>query len=549
MKKRTGNCRLVKRGLLLLLLIIFINHSILSGQISTDEVCSVVFTFSPVIVDQKCLTNDLFELLNQILNHKSENYVSPGEKIDNLGGNWVLSKNLSGIQFALFFPEKTEAVFKIAQQVFSKLELQLPTLENKEGKIKPEFTVLSMVDNKQALPLSIYLSDSAQDYLAEFLSLSHNCNEFLIKLMSQGKIKTRFPVTPGLQPSVYKVFSWSEASISSFFSAKFIGEQFKQKIKGKDLKIQTQIMFQNNRLHLLLGCHQPEEKLFLAYNSISTIQCADLLQPEKSKWHEFSKLARNILISDSRDIQKLFLHRAWIGHFSNKPQPITHKLSFVKPIKSQIVEIMPELEKHYICYSGNSFPRISTARRKNNQKLTDIAVQILAEPTIINEIQRIFSQEPQLAFPVNLKRKKPNSIQLIFHGQSEKIDLMLASLRIFTLNFLAKEKLVENLPAELSISIAAVGNLPPYILRGKLKAGWPTVPASYSWRKATTEDLCILFQIPENSENKNIRLEKKLKLKILSGKGQAELMAELTSRGLFLESLNFFKAPSFTNGS
>jgi hypothetical protein len=195
---------------------------------------------------------------------------------------------------------------------------------------------------------------------------------------------------------------------------------------------------------------------------------------------------------------------------------------------------------HNLSLSGKTFPRIMAARRPSNKNITDIVIKIVAEKRATDEIENTFNTDFDLNFPVSLQRKTEQTIAMSFHCRNNRVRSCVAAVRAKILNSLALKNLINDLPSELSVSLAATSNLPPFILHGKMQQGWPSDPASYSWRPASLEDFQLIFSINRNASDKEKILKRKWSLMMLSGKSQAEVMSELISRGLFIKTFDLF---------
>ncbi len=530
-------------GLLFVTLLLLPNALQASDRANAAETsCSVVFTFSPALYEQQNFSEALFANIEQILNESPKSLT---DSIENQGGKWSLSKNYSGIQLALIFAETTPEIASISANFFNKLERIIPQLPQWQPSNSLPASLIAVAprayqqQNHQSI--SIFISEPANDFLAEFILMTQSCNELLKNFANYNPQEKdiRHTVIPAQKAAVTAEISWNEISLNSFLSAKFVGSKFKKHM-GDKFPCSYEIIFQPQQLKLLLVCQFEEKLLYHAYEPFTEFCKQPEIFTNHEEWPDFCTIAMKVIASDNRDLLKSLLKEAWLSHWGVDSFNQYNKPTYVEPADQQIRYIMPKLESHNLSLSGKTFPRIMAARRPANNNITDIVIKIITEKRVADEIENIFNSEFDLSFPVSLQRKAQQTITMSFHCRNNKVRSSVAAVRAKVLNSLALKNLINDLPSELSVSLAATSDLPPFILHGKLQQGWPSDPASYSWRPASAEDFQLIFSINRNAIDKEKILKRKWSLMMLSGKSQAEVMSELISRGLFIKTFDLF---------
>jgi hypothetical protein len=500
----------------------------------------VVFTFSPALYEQQNFTEALFQNIAQILN-RSPNSLT--DSIENQGGKWSLSKNYSGIQLALIFAETTPEIASISAGFFNQLEKIIPQLPQWQSSNSLPASLIAIApqvyQHQNHQPVSIYISEPANDFLAEFILMTQKCNELLKNFGTPEAKDIRYPVSPGQNAAITAEVSWNEISLNTFLSAKFVGSKFIKQM-GDKFPGSYEIIFQPQQLKLLLVCRLEEKMLYQASQPFTEFceRPENFTAPEE--WPDFCAVANKVIESDNRDLLKSLLKEAWLSHWAAQSFSHNKNATYIPPVKQQTRYVMPSLEMHNLSLSGKTFPRIMAARRPSNKNITDIVIKIVAEKRATDEIENTFNTDFDLNFPVSLQRKTEQTIAMSFHCRNNRVRSCVAAVRAKILNSLALKNLINDLPSELSVSLAATSNLPPFILHGKMQQGWPSDPASYSWRPASLEDFQLIFSINRNASDKEKILKRKWSLMMLSGKSQAEVMSELISRGLFIKTFDLF---------
>ena len=529
MKKLKNNCWfLLRLWLLIAFILSFPASSIFADQ---PEACSVVFTFDPPFLEDQNLTDSLFARIRSVLGNNDQSH-SLAASINSQGGTWLLSKNLSGIQLAILYPEKSNQIIEAATKftnALASITTNLPHADSGQ----------TFIQKLIARSSEAYLKNGHDHISIETYGLSLDSYYLLQKSLEQ--LKSLYwknssagygpeLVIANTSPAIVNILSWNEISAHSFFSAKFIGEKYLSEISSSG-KPDYEIIFQPGKIILYLVAEGNEAELFNYHPRISDF-CNQLGKISSSNdWKLYSKSAEQILIEDSRDLGKTLLQKAWLKHWHSDLK--NESINFSSPATITHLVSMPTLHQHYFCRNDEEFPRIIAARSEDRKNLTDVAIRLIAEKRIIDEIIKTFDADQSLSFPLSMRRNDDQILMIQFHTANDTVPRAITGIRSRILNHLALKNLVNDLPLELSVSIAATSNISPFLLRGMIQQGWPGDPAAYSWRLASNEDLGeVLGVSPEDTQT----FRRRWLLRTITPKSRAEILSELISKGLYVKS-------------
>ncbi|GAB4271205.1 MAG: hypothetical protein Kow0029_08640 [Candidatus Rifleibacteriota bacterium] len=508
----------------------------LNNCFAQKEVCSVVYTFDPPVISGKNKSETLFEALKRAFGPKNDENSIAGI-IARDGAFWSLSKNLSGIQIVIAYPNDTDKLVELSQGLFRKVSENFSESADNDSKSSFIEKLLACYPSEYPVsghePVSVKAFGSAEKYTADLMQASQSLADFLFNT-AKVSFDGNLPVIKDSQPAIIKVLEWNEVSASSFFSAKIIGEKFIKEVTSPHSP-SYEIIFQPGEIRLFLTAQGSEEELFQFYPKIEKFCHNPARIISSDEWEHYQIGANKLLLEDSRDLTKSLLQLAWINHWHGKPFKAGEHISFIPPDELKNIISMPYKELHLFSRTAGSFPRIAAARCDGDKNISDIAIKLIAEKRIIDEIVKILDTEVSLSFPLSLNRKSNQTILLQFYAENENLVRIVSSLRAKILNSLALKNLINHLPSELSVSIAGTSNVPPFLLRGWLQQGWPSDPAPDGWREATIDEIADILSIePSNKE----ALKRKWAFKTLTNKGKSEMLAELISRNLYIKSFD-----------
>ncbi|MFZ5949150.1 MAG: hypothetical protein ACOYXC_00475 [Candidatus Rifleibacteriota bacterium] len=526
---------IIKRFNLIGLIFFLLASSFCSGALSASQVelSAIVLTFDPPIISGINYTEALYSRMKNLAGNKtgSDNLAAV---IGSLGATWMLSRNLSGIQLALIFPDKNDQLPTIIEKYIEQLGSNLNETPLIAGPIS--FAQHLTARDQQSFiangreRISLYTYGISLDKFYNIKNLLEKL-DFLYPASATTKTSERWVLKDSF-PAVVKILNWNEISASSFFSAKYLGENFLRN-NGDSEKIEYEIIFEPGMLKLFLIAKGSEEELFLQYPRIEEFYSKISEAGKSSDWATYSRTAGQILIDDNRDLTKSLQQKAWFKHWQSSFNE--SEINFVIPEDSGLLVNMPSADRHFFSRTGSQFPRIVAILNEDGKNISDIAIRMAAEPRIIDEIVKTFDTDQTLSFPLSMNRESEQYLLIQFHAANENVSRSIAGIRSRILNHLALKNLVNELPSELSVSIAASSSVPPFLLRGWLQLGWPADPANYAWQPASIEDLYELLDI--SGDDKSAFMRKWL-LKTATGRDKAELLARLASRGLFIESFD-----------
>ncbi|GEM_PF-6075017 len=525
----------IKRFNLISLIFFMLAYGFCSTALSAEkvELSAIVLTFDPPIISEINYTEALYNRMKTLAGDKtgSDNLAAI---IGSLGANWLLSRNLSGIQLALIFPDYNDQLPATIEKYINQLVSDLNKTPLKAESIS--FSQHLIVREQQSFianereRISLYTYGISLDKFYKIKNLLEKF-DFLYPAPASAE-PCKHCVLKDSSPALVKVLNWNQISASSFFSAKFLGEKFLRNEDDSE-KIEYEIIFEPGMLKLFLIAKGSEEELFIQYPRIEEFSGKISETGKSSGWETYARTAAQILIDDNRDLAKSLQRKAWFKHWQSNFNE--SEINFVVPEDSGILISMPSSDRHFFSRTGHQFPRIVATLNDDGKNISDISIRIAAEPGIIDEIVKTFDTDQTISFPLSMNQESEQYLLIQFHAANENVSRSIAGIRSRILNHLALKNLVNELPSELSVSIAAASSAPPFLLRGWLQRGWPADPANYSWQPASIEDLYELLDISGNDKS---AFKRKWLLKTATGRDKAELLARLASKGLFIESFD-----------
>lgn len=516
------------RRVLCLLLIAVI--ALTAGTWASPEISAVVITFGPPVENGQNLLPKLLEQIKNAIG-SSSSADSFAAEVEKDGATWQLSRNFSGIQFALLYPEKSERLTRLTEKFLRQLTIELQ-------KTPPHIPEPAFIEKLAACLPGLYHLPGYENVSLETHGISLDEFNRLKELLDPVKAiyappstecNSLYPVLPGTEPTLVKMLTWKETSSASFFSAKFTGERFCRDIPGSP---RYEIMFHPGCIRLFLYYSAEENELFQIFPRFSEFVQKIESFAQTPDWQTYAGNAAQIVVEDRRDLKKNLLQKAWIKHWNSLMT--SDEIRFNLPQSQENLICMPEKTRHFFSRSRNTFPRIAAARTDDDKQVADVAIHFTAEKKIIDEIVKTLDNDQTLSIPLSISCESEQVLSIQFHSQVELIPRAISGIRSRILNHLALKQMVNDLPSELLVSIAATGNMPPFLLKGLMQQGWPADPAAYSWRMAGIEDMSEILGVEDDAS-----FARRLALRTVNGRARVKLLAELISRGLFIDSFDF----------
>lgn len=501
-----------------------------------QEVNSIVLTFDPPIIAGKNCAPDLF---NAILATMNNGNPSPATEVSREGAIWSASQNLSGVQFSLLFPDKPLQAVAITVKLIANLSSHFKPATTEDHKADfanylHQICEIGCHSSYDRAKVSLYISGAVE---ASYEELQTRLKE-LDTLYEQSKIhlSCEKPVLPDTSPTIFEVVHWGQINAKTFFSAKFIGEQFKKDLS--DSNAGYEIIFAEKSIRLVLFLSGTENELFKSRPAIEQFSAKLKAAPEIKVWHNFSETARALLNDDLRDLGKASMFNAWIQHWQGDFGSATVGLDFVVPEKQCSNVSMPDAWSHQFSISSEIFPSFIACSDSQDKQMADIAIAINASNTfMIQEIIESLKKRNSTNFPFSVATHGSSTLLISLNSHIGAIGGNLARLRARILNTLVEKNLRLDLPNSLKIGIAAVSNQPPFVLRGLLMDGWSSLPQKHTWSDAKIEDIADLLQFPPGDREALLR---RWQLLTTTAKGKAELLALMSLKNLKLVSFSQF---------
>lgn len=530
----------ILRGILPVLLCFALPIHLLAQQPEYQNrggVNSIVLTFDPPVCAGINRSKDLFDAIVATMNANEPGLAS---EVDQGGAVWSASQNLSGVQFSLFYPDKPQVAIEIGKKFIQKLPAFFNFSSTPAEKI--EFInylhllcELGNFKNSGHQPVSVYFNGPISEFADELDSQVVQLHQLYDQPRPAFSLEK--PVLAFTEPTIFEVMQWDRIDAETFFSAKYLGEQF-----NKELSINGsgsyEIIFSNSALRLVLYASGSEADLFKMRAQIKQFTLQVLTRPNKQLWQNFARAAQALLSDDLRDLGKASMFDAWLHHWQGATMIKTGELNFIMPIKQCSNISMPEVWMHNFSYSNDAYPAFSASSDSDNKEIADIAVSIYASDTaIIDEIAECLNNRGGISFPFSAAKHGEKDILISFHSPLDEISGNLARIRARILNSLVEQGLLSDLPGSLKIGIAGVCAIPPFVLRGLLMDGWPSLTGNKKWSAAELKDIGEALNFADSDRDSLFR---RWHLITATAKGKAEMLALLSSKNLKISSFSDF---------
>lgn len=487
---------------------------------SPENLHSLVITFSPPSHYRANLANRLGSVILSALKAQPENIA---QQIDATGGGWALTSNLSGVQLAFFASDNPWEMVIHALKILNELSTRTKEIKNSLLHNSDYEITLAPVATEAVIfkPITFDVSTSLEEYTTYLEASAHKLQALY---QPQGDV---ISLQTDNQPIMAKIMHWPAFDFNSFFSAKFIGEQFLNSFSQAE-ELSYEIICSPSGIYLALLTTGSESVLFKYFAPINkfTTEIATL---SKTHWEKFEDKATAILSEDSRDFRKTVLSRAWLRHFSqaeNYPDPQDIVLSFVRPSSIEDQYAMPESFMQSFSRSENHFPRIATTRDKNATAGVDVSLIMQGNDHVIHQTITNLDSLARPSFTFSSSQTASGALIIHFYSTVENISAFLRTLCDFIDTF-------ELAPESLDIAIASAGDLPPFVLKGLIESSWPGRKSFHDWNEASQRTFADLTGL---SEKDTTALHHRWKLLTATPRGKAELLAKLAILGKYINS-------------
>jgi len=494
---------------------------------------SLVVSFDAPVFNGLNQSENLFKAILALIDDPKTEI---GRRFDKIGAIYTTSHNLSGVQLAIFYSEDPVRVVDLITELLEQLKI----------------IGTSYCSDEQCLDFARYLhqicpvirpmekritvrTQGAFDSYREKVHTTASELTSIYDLSETDKVKETPPVLAHVLPTVFYIFRWDSIDSSSFFSAKFTGEQFKKEASEKS-PVRYDLIFGENRIFLAVYVSGGEEEIFSCYNHFNNVKQSFLRQSSGS-WQSFANAAAALQANDLRDSVKATMLNAWLTHWASETKTYSNKIAFVQPANIYESISMPAEWQHNLSYSKNLFPFFAAGNSSDNSETADIAIAIAASSTVIlREIVSCLKNSQGISFPFTVELQNNKRVVICFHGTIGEISGKIARLRARILNYLFEKGLISELPGPLTIGVSGICRQPPFMLRGLLQQGWPPTTSDANPRPA---ELSEILSIPEFSAEGPEAGQRRLSILSSSSRGKAEILAILTSTGIQLRSLSF----------
>lgn len=529
------------RGLLILLISIGTCFTVSGESASSTEslpgqpspIHSMVVSFDAPVFKGLNQSENLFNAILKLMNDQQTDI---GRRFDKLGAIWTASHNLSGVQLAFFYADDPEKVVDLALELFELLKNKAAShfSDTKCHDFSRYLHQICRLQRPQEQRISVQTGGGFHAF-NEKIAQTASAMGTIYEKTGINELSSVPPVLPDVLPTVFNVFKWDHIDSSSFFSAKFTGEQFKKEATDKS-PVRYDLLFGDDSVYLVAYISGSEEELFGCYNHFNNVR-RSFLKHSSGSWQGFAAAAEALQKNDLRDVVKTTMLNAWLTHWGSKSSTYSSQISFVQAASAEEKISMPADWLHSLSYSKNLFPFFATSNSSDNSETADIAISITASsPVILKEIVGCLKNRQGISFPFSVELQNNQRVIISFFGQINEISGNIARLRARILNYLFEKGLITELPGPLKIGISGICNIPPFILRGLLQEGWPPTTAESNPRPATEEDI---FALPELSAEGKEAGQRRITVLSSSSRGRAELLAVLTSEGIQLRSMSF----------
>ncbi len=498
---------------------------------------SIVLTFDPPVCAGINRSKDLFDAIVATMNAKEPGLAS---EVDQGGAVWSASQNLSGVQFSLFYPDKPQVAIDIGKKFIQQLPSFFKVSSTPAAKVDfinylHLLCELGNSENSGHQPVSIYFNGPISEFADELDSQIVQLHELYDQARPVFSLEK--PALAFTEPTIFEVMQWDRIDAETFFSAKYLGEQFNKELSVNG-SASYEIIFSSSALRLVLYASGSEADLFKMRAQIKQFTLQVLTRQNKQLWQNFARAAQALLSDDLRDLGKASMFDAWLHHWQGTAMTKSEDLNFVMPGRQCSNISMPEAWMHNFSFSHGAYPAFIASSDSDNKEIADIAVSIHASDTaIIDEIAECLNNRGGMSFPFSAAKHGGNDILISFHSPVDEISGHLARIRARILNSLVEQGLLSDLPGSLKIGIAGVCAIPPFVLRGLLMDGWPSLVSNKDWSAAELKDIGAVLNFADSDRDSLFR---RWHLITATAKGKAEMLALLSCKNLKISSFSDF---------
>lgn len=499
---------------------------------ASENLNALVINFAPPFLAGQNLSENLYSALLTTMQEKPSDLAG---RVNAAGAIWSLNQNLSGVQFALYFPGDNHAAIEICRALLRNLATRIPTIRTSgpgnnflrhlhslckypEKEITPEFKPISVFACcKNANTAEILASETALlDALYTPDQSAPNPENFVV---------------PGSPASAYEIFSWADFSLGSFLSARYLGEMFINEL-GTTASASYEILVSQYGLSLALLVSGNEEELFLARDKVRAFLKSVHGKKLTDSWSGYVNRALQILEDDNRDFRKKSLFDSWVKHWNGDFATSADLPEFVAPAVHSEGVSHPEHWHHEFSYSENVYPRFCACSLSETAATADIAITFSAGQTLIKALAESIESESASLFPLNQDQQTPTRLVISFHCPVDKISGNIARIRSRLTADLIEKGIVQDFQREIRVGISATCKIQPYELRGYLQQGWPTVDESHRWRQPDAAGISQALMFPSTD---NEAVKRRWALATSTAKGKAIILSYFAAQNLMLK--------------
>ncbi len=524
--------KILSRGLIFALIMAMTQGAAMAQIINPDNLNALVINFAPPFSAGQNLAGNLY---NALLTTMQEKPADLAGRVNSAGAIWSVSQNLSGVQFALFFPGDNRTAIEVCKTLLRNLGAKIPTIRQpaQTSSFVRHLHSLCRFPVKDSAaefrPISVFTC--CQTSNAETLLGSETA---LLESLYNPDQSARTPEHYVVQDSpatVYEIFTWADFSLSSFLSARYTGEIFVQEL-GATASASYEILVTHYGLALALLVTGSEEELFVAREKVKAFLKTVHGEKNADGWANFAGRALQILEDDNRDFRKKSLFDSWVKHW-NGDFVITRTIpGYVAPTVHTQGVSHPERWRHEFSYSHNSYPRFVACSISGGSDTADIAISFTANASVINALDESIKNDSASLFPLNLERQSLSRLVLSFHCPVDKISGNIARIRSRLTGDLLEKGVVKDFQNEIRTGISGACNIQPFELRGYLQQGWPTTEDSHAWRQPDASSLTQALMFASGDSE---AVKRRWALATSTGKGKAIILSYLAAHDLMLK--------------
>ena len=498
---------------------------------------ALVINFSPPIANGQNLSAELYQ---GILTSMREKPADLAAKVDAAGAVWSASQNLSGVQFALYFPDDGMAAVEVCKTMLRSLAGKTSNLQVSAGNDSFTRHLHSLCQYPGSEPAPSYQPVSFfSTGLADNLTASLASETALLGNLYGHEQSAGDParcVVANAPPTAYEIHAWETFSLSSFLSARYTGELYLDEMASVASASYEVIVSQYGLSLALLVSGSPDE-LFAACEKLRAFSKSFSSGIKPENWNSYVGRAQQIIEDDTRDFGKRSLFEAWIKHWNGDFSSQGAMIEYQAPTVHSSGISHPEPWNHEFSHSRDVYPRFTTCSITENPDGADIAISFVAAESVISGVCASIETDANSLFPLSLDKQSPSRLVISFHCPTEQISNNLARIRSRVTGYLHEKKLARNFLKEIQIGIAGSARLQPFELRGHLELGWPPVSDQHTWGQPNISSLSDAMMFASQDQD---ALKRRWQLATSTGKGKAVILSYLASRNLLLKNFVTF---------